>query len=216
MKFIEDFIGNENTNTTFIKENISYTYNNFGHRCKHVKDIDLDNYILFTGCSHTEGEGLNLEDTFPFLTSKVLKCDYYNLGLSATGIDVLFYNILSWLKLFPEPKLIVIQYPDMSRYSSVESESSYIVPRGSWSEKEYVELLIQAKEKGLFLFRNYYHKKLLDLYIENIPTIKLVFGNITTLDVEAVKINQLDKAVDDIHYGPKTHLMCSEIICQHC
>jgi DNA polymerase III alpha subunit len=53
-----------------------------------IEDIDLNNYILFIGCSHTEGIGLELQTTYPYLVSEELKCDYYNLGLGGTGIDV--------------------------------------------------------------------------------------------------------------------------------
>ena len=28
---------------------ITYEYNSLGHRCKNIEDIDLDNYLLFSG-----------------------------------------------------------------------------------------------------------------------------------------------------------------------
>lgn len=212
MKFNKNFIGYEKPNTTFIKDGIYYKYNNLGHRCKNVENIDLDNYILFAGCSHTEGEGLQVEQTYPFLTARQLNCDYYNLGLSASGFDVLFYNIMSWLNLYKKPKMIVLQYPDQSRFGTIFTDNALIVPYGPWrKDKEDLTLLAKSDEVGVFKFRNFCMLKLLNEYID-VPKIKLVFGSTKSYDSECIRIDKLDYAVDNMHYGYETHQMCSEII----
>ena len=95
---------------------ISYVRNKNGHRCKNIEDIDLDNYILNIGCSHAEGIGLKLEDTYPYLLSQKMNCDYYNLGIGGTGIDVLNYNLVTWFaKIKNPPKLLVVQWPNRVR-----------------------------------------------------------------------------------------------------
>lgn len=95
---------------------ISYVRNKNGHRCKNIEDIELNNYILFTGCSHAEGLGLKLEDTYPYLLSQKMNCDYYNLGIAGTGIDVLNYNLVTWFaKIKKPPKLLVVQWPNRVR-----------------------------------------------------------------------------------------------------
>lgn len=212
MKFNKNFIGYEKPSSQLMVQGISYSYNSLGHRCKEIEEIDLDNYILFAGCSHTEGYGLHLNDTYPYLTAKYLKCDYYNLGLHSAGFDILFYNVLNWINKFPKPKLLVIQYPDSSRFSTLESESSLIVPHGPWSTPDYVDLLMKSDDLGLLLFRNYCFRQLLNQYTNNIPMIKLVFGGIKTYDVESIRIEKLDYAVDNLHYGIETHNMCAETI----
>ena len=64
------------SNDWYYRSNIiSYDRNSNGHRCKNIDEIDLNNYILFIGCSHTEGIGLKLEDTYPYLLSNKLECD---------------------------------------------------------------------------------------------------------------------------------------------
>ena len=75
---------------------LTYSFNNQGHRSKNFENIDQDNYILVTGCSHTMGVGLELEKTYPYIVSKELGVDYYNLAVPATGIDVVEYNLLTW------------------------------------------------------------------------------------------------------------------------
>ena len=95
---------------------ISYVRNKNGHRCKNIEDIDLNNYILTIGCSHTEGIGLKLEDTYPYLLSQMMNCDYYNLGIGGIGIDILNYNLVTWFsKIKNPPKLLVVQWPHRAR-----------------------------------------------------------------------------------------------------
>jgi hypothetical protein len=212
MKFNGNFIGYEKPNTSIAIDGIIYKYNNLGHRCKNVEDIDLENYILFAGCSHTEGEGLHIEHTYPYLTAKELGKDYYNLGIRASGFDVLFYNVMSWLALYPKPKLIVIQYPDPSRFAIPAEPASLIIPMGPWRKREGdVDFLLQAEELGLFSIRNFCHNQLLNHYIK-VPLVKLVFGGTKSFDSEAIRIEKLDHAVDNMHYGTDTHMMCADTI----
>jgi hypothetical protein len=96
---------------------IRYIRNSNGHRCREIKDINLSNYILYAGCSHTEGIGLELEKTYPYLLSKSLSCDYYNLGVGGSGIDVLLHNLIVWFGTVKQkPKLVIIQWPFWARY----------------------------------------------------------------------------------------------------
>jgi len=142
MRIYNDFIGSDDSNTTlkfiggdsekqFIQAiekmpkdwyynntEILYNYNNLGHRCKNFEDLDQDNYILFIGCSHTMGVGLELEKTYPYLLSKSLSCDYYNLGMGGSGIDVLLHNLIVWFGTVKQkPKLVIIQWPFWARYA---------------------------------------------------------------------------------------------------
>jgi hypothetical protein len=158
MKFYDDFIGEdsnticldfldgtgdslENVNTTresqpedwyYRDKKITYSFNAFGHRSKDIKDLDFDNYLLFIGCSHTQGVGVELEKTYPYLISSKLKCDYYNLAISATGIDVVEYNLLTWFfKFNKKPKAVIAQLPDHRRFISMYPGYNNILPNGS-------------------------------------------------------------------------------------
>ena len=117
---------------------ITYIRNSNGHRCREIKDIDLDNYILFVGCSHTEGVGLELEKTYPYLLSQKMNCDYYNLAVGGTGIDVLNYNIVTWFaKVKKPPKLLIVQWQRQGRVTvknfSNKSDPNYWYTYGSWT-----------------------------------------------------------------------------------
>ncbi len=96
---------------------ITYDINNLGHRSKNIDDIDLDNYILFTGCSNVEGIGLELEKTFPYLTATDLGTDYYNLALGGSGIDVMTHNLMMWIHTVKKlPKALIIMWPQPTRF----------------------------------------------------------------------------------------------------
>lgn len=102
---------------------VTYNINKLGHRSKNIEDIDLDNYILFTGCSHTEGIGLELEKTFPYLTANDLGMDYYNLALGGTGIDVMTHNLMMWIHTAKKlPKALVIMWPEPARFARLKKE----------------------------------------------------------------------------------------------
>ena len=80
---------------------ISYVRNKNGHRCNEL-EILKNEYILYTGCSHTEGIGIALEDSYAYISSKNLGTDYYNLGLGGSGIDAMIYNLSVWFAITPK------------------------------------------------------------------------------------------------------------------
>jgi hypothetical protein len=96
---------------------ITYKRNSLGHRCREISEIDLDNYILVAGCSHTEGIGLELEKSYPYVLAEKLKCDYYNLGIGGSGIDVLLHNLTIWISTQQKmPKALIVQWPHWERF----------------------------------------------------------------------------------------------------
>lgn len=215
MRFNSSFIGHTSLTEEY-KQNILYKYNSYGHRCNEINDINQDNYILFSGCSHTEGVGVSLQDTFAYKTAQTLETDYYNLGISASGIDVLFYNLMIWLNTYKKPKLIVIQYPDESRFAIKHPERPFITPIGSWTNIESLSsLFVEADKHKLIYFRNLCSLNILNLFLENlkVPVIKLNYFGTQELEKDSIRVRKLDWAVDDIHYGPETHLNVADIIC---
>jgi hypothetical protein len=102
---------------------LDYKRNSLGHRCNEIADIDLENYILTVGCSHTEGIGLEVEETYTHQLSKKFKCDYYNMGMAGTGIDTMMHNLTVWFATVKkQPKLVVMQFPDVARFNIIQIE----------------------------------------------------------------------------------------------
>jgi len=192
---------------------ITYVFNNNGHRCKEIEQIDLDNYILFTGCSHTEGIGLEIETTFPYLVAKELGCDYYNMGIAASGLDVLEYNLLTWFhKVKKKPKFIVIQWPDHSRYVTFGEDNTHILPNGTWNaENEHKRFLLSSEEAGFFHARKYIATRMIESVID-VPIIKMTFSSLAQYDGNSLILRRLDYARDCSHTGIKSHISIAEQI----
>jgi hypothetical protein len=235
MKFYDDFIGEDSIsikleylhgtgdsleNFNINKEtqphdwyyrdtNISYSFNSYGHRSKEVNDLNFDNYILFIGCSHTQGVGVELEKTYPNLVSSNLKCDYYNLAISATGIDVVEYNLLTWFfKFNKKPKAVIAQLPDHSRFVSMYPGYDNLLPNGSWNatnDKNVGKLLFNGEETGAFHARKNISYRLINTVVQ-CPLVKLNYnGHASYSDTGDISFRRLDLARDLSHPGVKSH-----------
>jgi hypothetical protein len=178
---------------------IDYLYNNLGHRCKRISEIDLNNYILFIGCSHTEGVGNRIIDTFPYIVSKELKCDYYNLSLGGSGIDTMMHNLNIWLhKIKHQPKYIVWQWPEPTRYLSYDGKN--INRHGTWQDDTNTNNFIIAGDMS-----NYFHAriKLAESLLEQLPNVVEI--DFFTKTNKNIFFERLDLARDDLHYGVESN-----------
>ena len=237
MKFNGDFIGHDSINTTrffsgsdkevdFNKNKaklpsdwhyqtnpISYSFNEYGHRSKNVNEIDLDNYILFTGCSHTFGVGLELEKTYSYLTAKKLGTDYYNLALGSTGIDVLEYNLLTWFaKVKKKPKHVIIQWPEHSRFVSLKENYGLFTPIGVWSHDIHNKnLIVQGEDTGMFYARKELSRLLIEQTID-VPLHTFNFGMHVAYGTRSSRLKAVDRARDLAHPGIKSNEIFTDLI----
>ena len=190
---------------------VSYKRNNLGHRCKNIEEIDLNNYFLVAGCSHGEGIGLHLEDTYPYLLSKELECDYYNLSLGGSGVDLLSYNLLTWLaKIKQKPKFLILQIPNILRYSIVEDP--YVLVQGSWTtQADKSEFLILGDQIKYFsshcmlsrkLIKNHISSPVIDIFSDSSNISKI---NDPTLSALSVRAYEIDLARDKMHMGKSSN-----------
>jgi hypothetical protein len=242
MKFYNDFIGEDINNTKvnflhgnsdseenytsnlktqpedwYYRENkVEYSFNSSGHRSKEIKDLDFDNYLLFIGCSHTQGVGVTLENTYSHMISKKFKCDYYNLGISATGIDVLEYNLLTWFfKFNKKPKAVIAQFPDHSRFLSCYEGYSNLIPNGSWnigSDKNVEKLLVNGEDTGFFYARKNISYRLINTVVQ-VPTVRINYGSQVAYDtIDEVRFRRLDLARDLSHPGVESHKVVADTV----
>jgi hypothetical protein len=235
MKFYEDFIGEDTSDTImyytggdteeqylenvksqpidwyYKDKSISYNFNKHGHRSKNISDIDLNNYILFAGCSHTMGVGLELETTYPYIISKELGLDYYNIAIAASGPDVLQHNVLNWYYSIPQkPKLIMVQWPDHSRFLSYNTEYKNLMPKGNWrGDDETLRFIVDCEDSGLFYARKKFITELLSNVLQ-VPLIKFNYANQIGYDHDPLKMRKVDLARDLAHSGPLSHKKFSD------
>ena len=185
-------------------------YNSAGFRMhKEIDDIDLDNYIMFLGSSHTVGVGVEQEKSFPHLISAVMKCDCVNLAVGGGGIDAVEHNLLMWfLKYDKHPKAIIIEWPIYQRYMKDIHGQHNMAPAGAWDEPKFVIAADEALYiKGELTYYNLHN-------ISPVPIIDVMYSKINNnyMDSYVIWHSEVDKGSDGEHAGAKTHLNTAENI----
>lgn len=242
MKLYDDFLGCDTANQSYLfqgqdseslflknksimplswlynSEKISYDYNRLGHRCKNPEDIDFSNYCLFLGDSHTEGIGLAIDKTYPYITAETLNMDYYNLGLGGTGIDYTFYNLNIWLTKFPVPKYIIIYYTDPVRFIIQSKENSIFYDEvGSWHDRECIKnLCVNGEEANYFItkYKLYANmiKNLLEYHKTPYSNISFVMDNLYFMNLKKIPRMPTSLARDCKHAGIEVHRNISDYL----
>ena len=171
---------------------ITYDYNEYGHRCKNVSEIDLDNYILFSGCSHTEGTGLELEKTFPYLVSTALGMDYYNLSLGGSGIDAMTYNLIAWINTVKKPpKAVVIAWTYETRFLSIHDDDKVALHQVAGPYTDSSRFMALGQQTGYFASKKELSKRM----------VKLCYTDATIIDTDVMNHQKFDLARDLMHMG---------------
>lgn len=199
------------TNDWYYKDKeITYSLNDYGHRCKSIQDIDPDNYILFLGCSVTMGIGVELEKSFSYLIAQEKKCDYYNLSLVGTGLDILEHNLVNWFfTIKKKPKYVVLQYPESTRFVSKIPGFSDLLKCGVWLQtEEHKRFIINSDQSGYFLARSKIISNLINTIVD-VPSIKINLGGFQKYD-NGIICKHLDYARDLLHGGNKTNERVAE------
>lgn len=86
---------------------IEYNLNSHGFRCNEI----LNQKILMLGCSQTEGHGMPLELTWPYLLSKKMNSDYINLAKGGDGAQAQVVKAFQFFKEFYKPDYIFAAFP---------------------------------------------------------------------------------------------------------
>jgi hypothetical protein len=197
---------------------ITYTHNNVGHRCRNPDELNFENYVLFTGCSHTYGVGLELEKSYTYLLSEKLNCDYYNLAQGGTGLDIMFYNLNIWLDRYPKPKHVFVQWTDPTRFLGDRGHDEKIgilgyTPEGHWSTSNTArKFILLGEETGYWNLRaKMFHLMLKEKFKKlELPYTYISFlGEFHNTEIMVPERffyhNSLDYARDCAHFGNKTN-----------
>lgn len=184
---------------------IFYRYNELGHRSKPLKDLNLDNYILVTGCSHTQGLGVEEDKIYGHVLAQKLNCDYYNLGLAGTGIDVVLHNLVIWFSTVSKlPKLVVIQWPDETRTLTGSSVTS-LHPRGLWEKEKIYSVFVDLAIKLKFFEAKKMMAHQVILAMIKVPIIYFGIEKVIPFNDQTIIEPVVDRGRDVIHPGVLSH-----------
>lgn len=196
-------------NWIYRTKQVFYNRNSKGHRSKEIELLEKD-FILFLGCSNTVGSAVALEETFPFIVSKKLNMDYYNLAVEGGGYDLVAHNTFNWfnnIKLIPS--MIIIKWPEIAR--TFRQDNDDIEPLGPWSGIEDIpDIDTQEHWKSYKYVANtdyFYHYSNI---IRNTLITLLKFQNIKVIEVE--ETDWLDYGRDCKHPGIETNALWAESI----
>ncbi len=94
-------------------DNVEYKFNSAGFRSDEFS-YTLAKSIVFLGCSHVIGIGINYQDTMAYHVCKSLSSKCYNLGLGGGTIDSCFRFAYHWIPKL-KPDIVVLIQPDSAR-----------------------------------------------------------------------------------------------------
>lgn len=197
--------------------NISYKRNRLGHRAVELENLNLDNYIICTGCSVTEGIGVEVQHRYSDQLKQDLNVDVYNMGVASSGNDTIVHNLVTWLSTIDKkPKCIVIQWSDVHRFMT-EDEGGNIQLKGLWlnTEPSISKFIASGDEIRYFQSKSKYLRSLIKT-IANVPIIEIPwlsdFPKPDSQTIVLPKTNYLDYGRDFMHPGIRTHRRWADMI----
>lgn len=105
-----------------------YTYNELGYRGDSIKE---DIKMLAVGCSHTEGIGLNDNETWPDYLAKSLNLKHINMGFTGRSNDYISRTVNDYIaKINPKVVIVMYTYPSRREYWTKYGPQPYAI--NSW------------------------------------------------------------------------------------
>ena len=131
------FRANKKFNVKFEAGSVEYSYNSYGYRTYEFDTIK-ENYVLLSGCSHSEGVGLPLESSYCKLLEKNINMPIINLGAGGSNATFSKKNIMAWIHSKKNlPEFVIVQWPNpyrlsiytekISKFEVVQAPSSSII-----------------------------------------------------------------------------------------
>lgn len=131
-KFENGILNKVNTLDYYLKNPITYSFNNYGFRTP--DDFNTaDEGNVFLGCSHTFGTGHHLENTWSYKLNQKIGGKFWNMGLSGTGTMSHFRILLGFCKEL-KIKNIFHYAPKYNRYEFIVNGKTEIYIMARYSE----------------------------------------------------------------------------------
>ena len=212
-KYLNDFgfIGSEKLSTHTL-DNIEYQYNSLGHREREPEDIVKEDYILFVGCSITEGVSVHADNRFPSIFEKESGIKTYNMGMGGTGYDVVNNNISTWFRVYRNtpPKSVIIMYSDYNRVvTRLDQNRNRLDSVGHWRKFEPIRNFFLAADSINFMKTNadVHHNSVIGLLeYSNTHHIFLTSSKPNSdRHIQIVDQSEYRKGIDNIHPGKEWH-----------
>jgi hypothetical protein len=192
----------------------TYTYNSLGFRGD--EPIKPGFKVMSIGCSHTEGVGLNDDETWSHQLCKLINGVDLNFGYGGRSNDYVVRCLLTYFDVI-NPDLVLIMYPNQDRREYYTNNGNIepfaYSPWGHLTETEegkeiYNGLMLTANNESNFI--NWYKNHLLIKYFLETKNCKWVwngahlFAGIDELNrFDNDYRNFIDYGADGAHSGPQ-------------
>jgi len=128
------------------RDNVSYTFNQYGFRSEDFVTNSVNDSVLFLGCSLTAGIGVDLESSWAYKVASSLGLRCYNLGVGASSADTCFRLAHHWIPRL-RPKYVMMLTPSNTRMEMMlENELVNLMPNMS----EYIENHYEGMLNGFY------------------------------------------------------------------
>ena len=120
------------TNEGFLSNGQGNDLNSLGHRCKEIKDVlgddlQFSKYFLVLGDNRCLHMHKPIEETWPYLLSKQINHQYYNLAVQNGGLDCIKFNLFNWRYKYSQPKMIFISCEWANSFLGVDYEDESVL-----------------------------------------------------------------------------------------
>jgi hypothetical protein len=207
----------------------TYSYNELGFRGDSINKKGFK--VLSLGCSHTEGVGVNYEDTWPKQFCNLINDSVnLNFGCGGRSCDYIVRCLISYYDLL-KPDLVLIQYPNISRreiYTEMGGIEPFM-PQSTWGylletedgnsiQKNMLELQNDNSD-----FINWYKNHLLVKYFLDSKKCNWLWNGSFAISDEYQEYNRfdgdfgsiVDRGVDGAHPGPNHNNLYANKLFNH-
>jgi hypothetical protein len=114
---------------------VKYKYNDDFFRSDNFSETHSGLHIVFAGCSETEGQGGNIEDSWGHILFEKIKQEnnvsgFYNLGKSGFGWQKIISQTQLYIKKYKKPDFLFVLLPNVGRFIGWSSD------RDMWTYKQ--------------------------------------------------------------------------------
>jgi hypothetical protein len=198
----------------------TYTYNELGFR---GDSIHKDGFkVMSVGCSHTEGVGVNNDETWPAQFSKLITNGVdHNFGVGGRSNDFITRCLITYYNLI-KPDLVLIMYTSPQRRELYIKDGGIepFIPHCQWGYAKETEdgrelqNNLTAIQNEYEDFMNWYKNHLLIKYFLESKKCNWLWNGWFGIPPKYEEFNRFDgeyggwfdKGVDGIHPGPQHNL----------
>jgi hypothetical protein len=187
---------------------IEYRINRHGLRCNNFNDRES---IIFVGCSHTYGTGVNEEDTWPKLVSDHFDYETINFGCPGLSSLIPTYHLLNCISKIEKPVAIILLGTPISRVDLIVETNNFLTfrPLRHWLIDD-----IPMRKHNMFMsaskLTSVMHHQLADTTLKNLSkNLNIPYLSMELGDLDLVE-NDIDFARDLMHFGVKTHSVIAD------